>query len=163
MSDTLANDIRAQYDKSFATLRGIAEAFPDDKWLKVHGEDEFYLPSRIAYHLVTYLDRHMTDGFKDKEFDNKCPYGNWRNGTAETLPDKNAFLAYFDEVTGRAKKTLETLKDENLSAPIDPERAYWGASQMGVHLYMMREFAAHSGELNKMLIDDGQQDVWVIR
>ena len=163
MSDLLVKDIRAQYDKSFATLRGIVEDFPDDKWLAVHGEDDFYIPSRIAYHLASYLDRHMTEGFKDREFDAKCPYGDWRKGDANTLPDKKAFLAYYDEVLVRAHAKLAVLDDESLSAPIEPERAHWGAYQMGIHLYMMREFAAHSGELNKMRIDDGLQDVWVSR
>ncbi|MDR0470091.1 MAG: DinB family protein [Peptococcaceae bacterium] len=163
MGNMLANDIRTQYDRTFATLRGIVEDFPDDKWLVIHGEDDFYIPSRIAYHLASYLDRHMTEGFKDKEFDLKCPFGEWRKGDATTLPDKKAFLAYYDEVLARAREKLASLDDESLSAPMEPERTYWGACQLGVHLAMMREYSAHCGELNKIRIEYGLPDVWVSR
>ena len=160
MSSIMANDVRTHYNRSFATLRGIVEAFPEDKWLEAHG-DVYYIPCRIAYHLATYIDRHMTDGFKDREFDAKCPYGDWRKGDAATLPGKAAFLAYFDEVTDRAQKVLAAVDDAGLAEPIEPERERLGASRLALHLYMMREICAHEGELNKMLIDDGLEDVWV--
>lgn len=162
MSDILANDVKLHYERTFATLRGIAEAFPKDRWLEPHG-DEYYIPSRIAYHLASYIDRQMTDGYKDKDFDSKCPFGVWIKGDAGTLPDKDAYLAYYDEVIARAREKLAALDDDALLAPAEPERARLGASQLGLHLYMMREVCAHIGELNKMLIEDGQDDVWINR
>ena len=163
MSDILSNDIRTQFQKTFATLKGIAETFPEDKWLVVHGDDEFYIPSRVAYHAASYIDVQMMGGFKDPDFNAKLPYGSWRDGTAQTLPDKKAFLAYYEGVLARIEKVLAALNDEGLSAPIEPERVHMGATQLSVYLYMLRELGAHEGELNKMLVDDGKPDVWVSR
>lgn len=159
MSNILTNDIRAQYDRAFATVRGIVEAFPDDRWLEPHGA-VYYIPSRIAYHLAVFIDGMVAGAFKDPDFRSKAPYGLWLQATAETLPDKTAFLSYYDEVTGRAKKVLAELNDAHLTDPIEPERARMGSTQIAAHLYAMRELSAHSGELNKMLIENGKDDVW---
>lgn len=162
MSEILANDLRAQYRKAFSTIRGIAEAFPEDRWREPHG-DVYYIPSRIAYHLAVVIDNHIAGGFRDKDFAAKLPYGKWIEAEAEDLPDRSKFLSYFDGVLGRAEKVLAALNDESLVSPIEPERARMGVSQMGMHLYMMRELSDHTGELNKMLIEDGGQDVWISR
>ena len=162
MSEILANDVRAQYKKAFDTIRGIVEAFPEERWRETHG-DVYYIPCRIAYHLAVVIDNHIAGGFKDPDFAARLPYGKWIEARAEDLPDKSGFLAYFDGVLGRADKALAALGDESLMSPIEPERARMGASQMGVHLYMMRELSDHTGELNKMLIEDGGQDVWISR
>ena len=159
MGNLMANDIRAQYGKAFATVRGIAEAFPDDKWLVPHG-DVYYIPSRIAYHLAVFTGKFVAGGYKDPDFNAKLPFGNWMEGTDKTLPGKAAFLAYFDEVAEKAKKELEQLDDGTLASPIAPEMAWMGGSQMGIHIYAMREISDHTGELNKMLVEDGLDDVW---
>ena len=163
MSDILANDVRLQFNKTLDTLRGIAEAFPAEKWLEVHGDDVFYIPSRIAYHAASYIDFQMMGGIKDPDFDAKLPYGSWRDGTAQTLPSKEAFLSYYDELCPRIQEMLAALTDEGLSAPLEPERPHYGASLLGLYLYMLRELAAHAGELNKILVDIGLEDVWVNR
>lgn len=160
MSEILVNDLRAQYKKVFDTIRGIVEAFPEDRWREPHG-DVYYIPSRIAYHLAVVIDKQIAGGFKDKDFDAKLPYGIWIETKAEDLPDRTGFLAYFDGARGRAEKILAILDDESLMLPIEPVKAWMGASQMGMHLYMMRELSDHTGELNKMLIEDGRQDVWI--
>ena len=162
MSNILADDVRSQYDKAFATIRGIVEAFPDDKWLVPHG-DEYYIPCRIVYHLAVFIDSQIGGGYKDPDFNAKVPFGAWHKATAETLPDKKAFAAYYDEVIGRAQKELAALDDDAVVAPIEPERARFGATQIGAHLLMMRELSAHTGELNKMLIENGKDDVWISR
>lgn len=160
MSEILTNDVRAQYKKAFSTIRGIVEVFPEGRWLEPHG-DVYYIPCRIAYHLACVIDKQIAGGFKDNGFTAKLPYGIWIEAKAEDLPDKKEFLAYFDDVLGRAEKALAVLNDDGLMSPIEPERAWMGASQMGMHLYMMRELSDHTGELNKMLIEDGKQDIWV--
>jgi hypothetical protein len=160
MSNLLADDVRAQYTKAFATIRGIVDTFPEDKWLAAHA-DEYYIPCRIAYHLAVVIDRLVAGGFKDPDFAAKLPYGAWMQATAETLPDKATFLTYYDGVVERAQAALADLDDDSLATPIEAERARLGASQLGAHLYSMRELSAHSGELNKMLIENGGQDVWV--
>ena len=162
MSEILTNDLRAQYKKVFSTIRRIVEAFPENRWREPHG-DVYYIPCRLAYHLACVIDKQIAGGFKDREFAAKLPYGNWIEAKAENLPDKKEFLSYFDGVLGRAEKVLPALNDDGLTSPIEPERAWMGASQMGLHLYMMRELSDHTGELNKMLIEDGKQDVWVSR
>ena len=96
-----------------------------------------------------------------KDFAAKLPYGNWIEAKAEDLPDKKEFLSYFNGVLGKAEKVLPTLNDDALTSPIEAERAWLGTSQMGLHLYMMRELSDHTGELNKMLIEDSKQDVWI--
>ncbi len=159
MSDLMAKDVKAQYDRAFATIRGIVEAFPEDKWLTPHG-DLYYIPCRIAYHLAVFTDRLVAGGYKDADFASKLPFGNWMEATAQTLPGKAEFLTYYDAVIERAQKTLADLDDAILSSPIEPERARMGTSQMGAHLYSMRELSAHTGELNKMLIENGIDDVW---
>lgn len=160
MSDILANDLRVQYNKTISTILQIVEAFPEDRWREPHG-DAYYIPCRIAYHLAVVIDRQIAGGFRDKDFAAKLPYGNWMEAKAENLPDKNEFLAYFDGVLSRAEKVLPTINDEGLMSPIEPERAWMGKSQLGFHLYMMRELSDHTGELNKMLIEDGKEDIWV--
>ena len=160
MSSILANDLRAQYDKAFATVRGILDAFPDDKWMTPHG-DVYYIPSRIAYHLVEFIDGVVAGGFKDPEFRDKLPFGPWHTGTPETLPSRAALISYYEEVLERAKKALAEVDDESLIAPTPPEMARIGAIQMSAHLLTMREVSAHTGELNKMLIENGKDDVWV--
>jgi hypothetical protein len=162
MSEILANDLRAQYGKVFSTIREIVEAFPEGRWREPHGHG-YYIPCRIAYHLAVVIDNHIAGGFKDKDFTDKLPYGKWIEAQAENLPDKKEFLVYLDGAIGRAEKALAALDDAGLMLPAEPERAWMGASQMGVHLYMMRELSDHTGELNKMLIEDGEQDVWISR
>jgi hypothetical protein len=158
----MANDLRAQYDKAFRTVRGIAETFPEARWLEPHGH-EYYIPCRIAYHIACVIDNHIAGGFKDKDFAAKLPYGRWIDAKAENLPGKQDFLAYLDGALGRAGEALARLTDEELASPVEPERAWMGASKMGLHLYIMRELSDHTGELNKMLIEDGGQDVWIAR
>ena len=160
MSEILANDLRVQYKKAFSTIRGIVEAFPEDRWREPHG-NVYYIPCRIAYHLAVVIDSQIAGGFRDKDFTAKLPYGKWIEAKAENLPDRNEFLAYFDGVLDRAEKILAILNNDGLMSPIEPERTWVGASQMGLHLYMMRELSDHTGELNKMLIEDGVQDVWI--
>ena len=159
MSDILANDVRNKYDRTFDTIKGILEAFPEDKWLVPHG-DEYYIPSRIAYHLAEFIDGAVAGGFRDPEFKNKLPFGDWHNSTLETLPGKAALVSYFDEVVIRAKKELAGIDDELVTALLPPERARMGTTQLGAHMAIMRELAAHTGEMNKMLVENGLDDVW---
>lgn len=160
MSNILSDDVRTKYEKAFATIRGIAEAFPEERWLEPHG-DVYYIPSRIAYHLAVFIDGFVAGGMKSPDFREKLPFGSWHEGTAATLPDKKAFLSYYEEVVGRAQKVLEGLDDNAVTAPIEPERVRMGATQIGAHMQAMRELSAHSGELNKMLIENGKDDIWV--
>lgn len=162
MNDVLSNDVRAQYRKTFQTIRKIAEDFPEDRWREPHGH-VYYIPCRIAYHLAVVIDNHIAGGFKDKDFSAKLPYGRWSEAKAENLPDRNEYLTYFDGVLGRAEMILAVLTDDILMSQLEPERAWMGTSQMGLHLYMMRELSDHTGELNKMLIEDGIPDVWIAR
>lgn len=162
MSKILADDVRTQYDRAFRTIREIVKAFPEGRWCEAHG-DIYYIPCRIAYHLAVVIDKHVGGGFRDRNFDSKLPYGKWIEAQADRLPEKDEFLAYFDGVLGRAEKALAALDDDSLVQPIEPERIRMGASQMGVHLYMMRELSDHTGELNKMLIEDGKEDIWIAR
>jgi hypothetical protein len=159
MSDIMTNDVRAQYDRSFNTVREIVELFPEDKWLEPHG-DIYYIPCRIAYHLASFIDGLVAGGIRDKDFFTKQPYGRWYDAKAEDLPGKAEFLTYYDGVLSRAAKELSALSDEFLMSPTAPEQARLGASQIGLHLYCMREIADHTGELNKMLIENGKEDVW---
>jgi hypothetical protein len=162
MSQLLANEFRSQYDKAFGTIREIAVTFPEDRWLEPHG-DTYYIPCRIAYHLAVVVDSYVNGGFKDKDFASKLPFGNWMEATAETLPDKNGYLTYLDGVLDRAEKSLAALSDEVLASPIDPERSRLGATKLGMHLFLMRELSAHTGELNKMLIENGKEDIFIFK
>ena len=159
--DILTNDVKKQYDRSFATLRAIIEAFPEDKWLAEHG-DEYYIPSRIAYHLAVFIDGFVAEGMKnDPDFRDNRPFGSWKDGTAATLPGKAALLGYYDESVARAEAILDKLDDAAVVAAIEPERARMGESNLGAHMYVMREIADHTGELNKMLIENGIDDIWM--
>ena len=162
MSNVLSDNLRFHYDKVFATVRGILETFPDDKWLIPHGDD-YYIPSRIAYHLVGFIDGVVAGGMKDPGFRDKAPFGPWHTGTAETLPSRTALIEYFNGVVGRAEAELATIDDEKLTAPLPEEMARMGPHMMSTHIMSMREIAAHTGELNKMLIENGLEDVWVSR
>ena len=159
MSNPLADDVRKMHERSFATIRDIAEAFPEDKWLKAHGDD-YYIPSRIAYHIANFIDGAVGGGFKDPDFRNKAPFGSWIEGTAETLPGKAAFITYLDEVIARANAELAKLDDAAVTGPSEPEKARMGATQVGAFMSVMREVAAHTGEMNKMLVEDGIDDIW---
>jgi hypothetical protein len=159
MSEMLANDLRAQYKNAFKTIRAITEAFPEDRWRVPHG-DIYYIPSRIAYHLAVFIDGVVCGGFDDKEFLSKLPYGNWYDAKAEALPDRTEFLTYFDGILSRAEKVLAVLNDEILASPTEPEKLRFSASKLGLHIMVMRELSAHTGELNKMLIENGKEDIW---
>ena len=162
MSSILANALRAQYEKAFATVRGILDTFPDDKWMEPHG-DVYYIPSRIAYHLTEFIDGVVGGGFKDPEFRNKLPFGPWHTGTAETLPSRIALISYFEEVISRANNELAAIDDATLASAMPEEMARLGTTRISAHLLTMREISAHTGELNKMLIENGKDDVWVSR
>ena len=159
MSSILADDIRLHYERAFSTIHGIIEAFPEDRWLEPHG-DEYYIPSRIAYHLVGYIDFRIAGGSRDPDYKSKLPFGSWQDGTPETLPCKDSLMAYYDGVLEKAQSELAALDDDGLSAPIEPERARLGTSQIAAHISAMRELSAHTGELNKMLIENGKDDIW---
>jgi hypothetical protein len=160
MSNILADDVRVKYEKAITNIRKIVENFPEDKWLTPHGSD-YYLPARIAYHLAVFIDGQVAGGMKDPDFRAKLPYGAWLDATAETLPDKKAYFEYFDAVVSRATSALAKLDDDAVVAPMEPDRLRFGATQLGFHLYAMREISDHTGELNKMLIENGLDDVWV--
>ncbi|MCL1849270.1 MAG: hypothetical protein FWF83_06345 [Clostridiales bacterium] len=162
MSDVLANDVRGQYDKAFATIQKIIEAFPDDKWLQPHG-DEYYIPCRIAYHLAVFIDGFVGEGNKVEGWGASLPFGSWYDGTSETLPAKDKFLPYFEAAVAKATSVLAGLSDDDVVAVLDPDQARFGASNVGKHLYFMRELSDHTGELNKMLIENGLDDIWVSR
>ena len=162
MSDVVANDVREKYDKAFATIQGILDAFPEDKWRVPHG-DEYYIPCRIAYHLAVFIHGFIAGNFSTPDFMANLPYGNWMEATAETLPDKQAFLPYFEKAVANAKQALTALTDAALSTPFAPDNARFGATPVGMHLQFMRELSDHTGELNKMLIENGLSDVWVSR
>ena len=162
MSDIAANDVRDRYDKAFATVRGILETFPEEQWLKPHG-DEYYIPCRIAYHLAVFIDGYIGGNSGNPDFAAKLPYGNWKEATAETLPDKKTFVPYFEEAVKKGQKALATLTDESLLTPVAPDRVRFGATTVGMHLQFMRELSAHTGELNKMLVENGLEDVWISR
>jgi len=162
MSDVMAKEIRLQYDKAFATIRGIAEAFPEDKWREPHGDD-FYVPCRVIYHLAAFIDQQIAGGFQDPDFAAKLPFGPWQQEDPKALPGKEEMIAYFDEVTGRAREALAALDDESFSEALEPQRARLGECRMGAYIYFVRELSAHTGELNKMLVDDGEQDIWIFR
>lgn len=162
MSDLLMKDVRLQYRKAFKNIRDIAVAFPEETWRQPHG-DIYYIPSRIAYHLAVVIDNHVAGGFLDPEFSQKVPYGRWIDALAEDLPDKAAYLIYLDAVLARANTALDALNDADLVKPTDAMHAHVGDVQLGLHLYMMRELSDHTGELNKMLIEDGLEDIWISR
>ena len=159
MSDMLANDVRRTYERAFATMDGILEAFPVEKWLEPHG-DEYYIPSRIAYHIAEFTDGAVAGGFQDPEFKNKLPFGDWHNATAQTLPAKDALVSYYNEAVGRAREELAKLDDDSVTAPLPKEMAFLGATRLGALLGILRELSAHTGEMNKMLIENGIDDVW---
>lgn len=160
MSDLVANDLRTQYDKSFKIIRKIVETFPEDRWREPHG-DVYYIPCRIAYHIASFIDGFVAGGMKDKDFHSKLPYGRWIDAKAEDLPVREEFLGYLDGVLSRAEKVLADITDEELMSPIESEMARIGASKMALHLLSMREIADHTGELNKMLIENGLEDVFM--
>ena len=162
MSDIVSNDVRNKYDKAFATIRKILDIFPEDKWLAPHG-DEYYIPCRIAYHLAVFINGIIGGNFQNPDFAAKLPYGNWIEATAATLPDKKTFIPYFEESVAVAEKALAKLTDEALIIPFAPDNARFGATPVGMHLQFMRELSDHTGELNKMLVENGLDDVWISR
>ena len=162
MSNVVANDVRDKYDKAFATIRGILDAFPEDKWLTPHG-DEYYIPCRIAYHLAVFIDGIIAGNFSNPDFAASLPFGNWKEGTADTFPDKKTFIPYFEEAVAKGNEALAALTDEALFVPFEPDKARFGATPVGMHLSFMRELSDHTGELNKMLIENGLEDVWISR
>jgi len=159
MSDLLANDVRNMFDRAFATVRAIIEAFPEDKWLKPHG-DEYYIPSSIAYHIASFMDGAVAGGFKDPDFRAKLPFGEWHGITADKLPSKSALLAYYIEAEERSKKALSAITDADVTAALPPEMARMGATQLGAYMGWMREISDHTGEMNKMLVENGIDDIW---
>ena len=155
----MADDVRAQFERAFATVRGIIEVFPEEKWLAPHG-DEYYIPSSIAYHIASFIDGAVAGGYKDPDFRSKLPYGDWHSITPDRLPGKSALLSYYDEAIARARATLSTFDDDGVMALLPPEMARMGATQLGAFLGMAREISAHTGEMNKMLIENGIDDIW---
>jgi len=158
--DKLANDVRRQFNKAFATARATIVTFPEDKWLEPHG-DEYYIPGSIAYHIASYVDGSIAGGYRDPDFRSKLPFGNWHELTRDKIPGKAALLAYYDEAIARAKKALSTIRDEDVTALLPPEMARMGGSQVGAYMSMLREITAHTGEMNKMLIENGKDDIWM--
>jgi len=152
MGNVLSDEIRAYYTKVFNTITGVVADFPDDKWLVPHGDD-YYIPSRIAYHIAQVIGGGL-GGLTE------APWGRWIESGADTLPDKAAFLPYLDKCIGKAKEAISSLTDEDLSKPGDKDKPWLGAIGLGKHLTMMREISAHTGELNKMRIEDGLEDIW---
>ena len=163
MSEKLLSDIKLQYERTFDTIRKIVEIFPENRWLRPHG-DEYYIPSRIAYHIAEFIDGQIGGGFKDPEFFEKLPFGPWFKATVEELPDKNALTTYLDESIARAQKALADADSDVLMLPVEQERAWMaermGATRLGAHVYIIRELSAHTGEMNKMLVENGLEDVW---
>ena len=159
MNSVLSDDVRIQYDKAFETVSAIIETFPEDKWLVPHG-DVYYIPCRIAYHIAIFIDGMVAGGFMDPDFRSKVPFGDWKTATAETLPGKAALMTYYKEVVARAKNALSAIDDDALTAMQAPELSRFAKTKIGAHMMTMRELSAHTGELNKMLIENGLEDIW---
>jgi len=159
MSDLLANDVRNMFDRAFATIRGIIEIFPEDKWLAPHGDD-YYIPSSIAYHIASFMDGAVAGGFRDPNFRENLPFGEWHGITADKLPGKSALLEYYIGAEDRCKKALAGITDADVTAALPPEMARMGGTQLGAYLGWMREISDHTGEMNKMLIENGIDDIW---
>ncbi len=160
MSDLLANDVRRHFEKAFQTITGIIDAFPEDAWLKPHGDD-YYLPSRIAYHIAVVIDRYLAKGYLNPDF--APPYGNFMEATAQSLPGKADLILYMNKTMDKARGILSALDDAILRSAPDQTASALGETWVGVYLYIIKELAAHIGELNKMLIENGLPDIWIAR
>ena len=157
--DKLANDVRRVFDRAFATARATIATFPEDKWLEPHG-DEYYIPSSIAYHIASFIDGAVAGGYKEPDFRSKLPWGDWHGITRDRLPGKAELLEYYDGVAARAKKALYSVTTEDISVELPPEMARMGSTQLGAYMGWIREITAHTGEMNKMLIEHGKDDIW---
>jgi len=152
MGNVLSDEIRVCYEKVFGTISEVVADFPNVRWLAPHGDD-YYLPCRIAYHIAVVLGNRIGGV---TEF----PWGRWIEADASQLPEKAAFLPWMNMCFDKAREALSALTDEDLTKPGDKDKPLLGTIELGRHLTMMREISAHTGELNKMRVEDGLEDIW---
>jgi hypothetical protein len=162
MGNRIAGDLKKQYEGVFRTLRAIAGAYPEAGWRRPHGDD-YLIPCRILYHIALCIRYHILAGFEDPAYYDTLPWGRWNLAGVEDLPGMDEFKQYMEGILSQAETEISKLDDGALMLPPEEGRAWAGGTRLAVHMYLMREFSDHIGELNAMMLQDGAADtVWFV-
>ena len=146
IGDALAN----QFERIWMQVRPAIENCPNAEWRR--GDHPAFIPVRLACHLVETVDYYAQPtpesfpgaGWGDVD---------WESGDVNALPDRDALLAYMEEVRGRVDAWLRGLSDEEL---LGGNAFPWtGDSPMERMVYTLRHSQHHLAEINEELTRRG--------
>ncbi len=141
---SLVRVLEAQYERLWAMLQQAVERCPDKFW--VHSEHPFFVPARLAFHIVQAMDYHFAPD--PEAFDWHRYVDSWETAPPEKLPDRAALMAYLDQVERRVCNRLESLGDEGL---VEPDSSPFFANALEHAVYTLRHSQHHLGQLNAEL------------
>ncbi len=140
----MSQSLQRQFDRAWKTLRQATEHCPDDEWKRA-GEHIFFVPSRLAYHIIAAVD-YYAGGSPDGFVPSKRLGVRWHTEDLETLPDKRDVLAYLEAARERMAATLAGLEDADMLSPNPfPGR---GENMLELMVYTLRHSQHHLGQLN---------------
>lgn len=155
---TLVDDLVGQYRRAYEMLYAVLDKIPQDKWTS--GITEACIPARIAYHIVEGMDFFFS-GKPGSDF----PWGHrfgghWSELPLESLPTKEALLAYAHEIELKGGEFLRSLDDDDLAAPF--QLYTWSSkTRLGHLIYALRHTMHHQGELAALQVFFGVEgDSW---
>jgi len=140
----MPQSLQRQFDRVWKMLRQAIGNCPDGEWKKA-GQHIFFVPSRLAYHIIAAID-YYAGGSPDDFTPSKQLGIKWWTDDLETLPGKEDVLGYFDAARERMAATLAGLEDADLlSTNPFPGR---GENMLELMVYTLRHSQHHLGQLN---------------
>lgn len=149
MSSTPATDaLKRQFACVHKMLREAVNLCPADQWRQAR--HDFFVPARLAFHIVQATDFHLDDHPKDFNWNRGGI--NWEDSPPADLPDQPTLLAYLTAVEAKIHACLDRLADAGL----------WQADYAGFFptaidhlLYTLRHIQHHTGQINAELKQRG--------
>jgi hypothetical protein len=146
MKSAIGSVVQRQFGCAFGTLKEAVTQCPLGEWRK--GRDDFFVPARLAFHLVQATDFHLETAEGQKAYDWDRFGVNSEYAAASDLPDQERLLGYIDEVEEKLVRRLEGLSDATM---VGADYAGMFQTSLDHLIYTVRHMQHHIGQLNAEL------------
>jgi hypothetical protein len=140
---TIGIGLADQFDRMWMMLREAIANCPDEEW-KRDGGHWFLVPSRLAYHTVETVDSYCHNSPQEMDWGGRFGI-DWESRDTERLPDREAMLAYLEEVQRSLEGMLRSMRDRALLA--GHAFPWTGATIMERMIYTLRHSMFHLGQV----------------
>lgn len=148
MSQQVVNELKEQFRRQWAALRGLLVSLPAGQWR--NGEITPLVPARLLYHILSGTEVYARSTSYEEYKANQQFSLDWQMALVEGLPDEQAALGHIGRMERQVEGWLDSLGDDGLMAP-DPGFPWTGTIKLGRAMYLLRHTQNHLGELNSEL------------